>query len=155
MPDYRSFQRKNPDWPQRIRDVDGRYGRMRFTIENGAGDTFHEGLVVKIDSAWRGKLTLRRGRDRIAGVGPSAIQLLPEDFKPDEFAGLSCRVIKGEMGPRLLFEDENGETELIVYTPGKASKVEPPIVFDLVEEIRRRWNAPSSQNTEVGGTDAS
>lgn len=153
MSDYRYFQRRHPEWPRLQRDAVGRFGRMRYTVANRADDSFHEGLVVKIDRVWRGMLSLRRGRDVISGVNPGAIDLLPSDYKPNEFDGLSCRAIKGDMGPRLLFQDENGETELIIYTAGKASKIEPPIVFDLAEEVRRRWNAHTSQLSQEGSAE--
>lgn len=63
-----------------------------------------------------------------------------------DFRALRCRSYRGPFGPALIFEDENGDTTLILYTPEKIGKQEPPIVFDLADEIAERWGTGVIKN---------
>ena len=76
--EYRDFQRKHPEWPKRLGDVDGRHARMRFETENGRGVIFLKGDEVEIRGSYRGQLELRRGSDTITRVGLGMVELLPK-----------------------------------------------------------------------------
>lgn len=80
MSDYRYFQKKHPEWPKRFGDIDKRYGRLKFDIENRGGTKFAKGDIVLIDSGWRGRLGIIRGKDEIRGVGCGMVELLPEAY---------------------------------------------------------------------------
>ncbi len=57
---YKYFQRQNPEWPKRLRDVVGRKVRLLCDIETRGKVKFKKGEILEVLSAHRGRLHLAR-----------------------------------------------------------------------------------------------
>lgn len=55
---YRYWQKKHPEWPKKIADVKGRTVRLLCNLETRGGQTFSEGLLMRVDGVYRGRLYL-------------------------------------------------------------------------------------------------
>lgn len=77
---YRYWQKKHPDWPKKISEANGRKVQLIKQLETKGGDVFSEGLVMTIESTYRGRLMLRHLTDQravIRKVDLFDVKLLP------------------------------------------------------------------------------
>lgn len=78
---YRYWQKKNPEWPKKISEAKGRKVRLVTQLQTKGGEVFSEGLVMTIESTYRGRLMLRHLIDErgvIRKVDLSDVKLLAD-----------------------------------------------------------------------------
>jgi hypothetical protein len=83
--DYREFQRRNPEWPKRLKDADGRMVRLKKKVQRRDGREFAERTVAKLYGTWRGRISLQRldGKEiMIRGIHPGMVEMLSEGYQP-------------------------------------------------------------------------
>lgn len=74
---YREFQRRHPEFPKRMIELEGKIVRLNRDIETRAGDKFSKGELMKVYSVSVGSLHLTRadGKGFIRRVHPSAVNI--------------------------------------------------------------------------------
>ena len=60
---YRYWLKTHPTWPKKLGDLEGKKVRLVRQIETRGGEVFSEGLVMRVESVWRGSLMLQHLTD--------------------------------------------------------------------------------------------
>jgi len=60
---YRHWIKSHSEWPKKIKDANGRKVRLVKQLQTKGGEVFSEGLVMTIESTYRGRLMLKHLTD--------------------------------------------------------------------------------------------
>jgi hypothetical protein len=60
---YRYWLQRHPNWPAKLRDLDGQQVRLVREIKTRGGDVYRQGDVMTVSSTYRGRLVLRKSPD--------------------------------------------------------------------------------------------